>query len=90
MAILLRTGDQAPVSGGTPGRPEALIGDANLDGVFDSSDLVLIFQNGHYEKHQAGIATWAEGDWNGDQRFTTSDLVLAFQYSPYITDKWPN
>jgi uncharacterized secreted protein with C-terminal beta-propeller domain len=53
-------------------------GDANLDGVFDSSDLVQMFQRGLYEVADAKSATWADGDWNGDRRVTTADLVLAF------------
>jgi hypothetical protein len=54
-------------------------GDANFDGLFDSSDLVLVFQSGKYENQQPDSATWAEGDWNGDGQFDTSDLVLGFQ-----------
>jgi hypothetical protein len=54
-------------------------GDANLDGEFNSSDLVAVFQTGLYENAAAGQASWATGDWNGDARFTSGDLVLAFQ-----------
>ena len=54
-------------------------GDANLDGVFDSSDLVQIFQVGEFQDTIAGNSTWSEGDWTGDGDFTTADLVLAFQ-----------
>jgi hypothetical protein len=54
-------------------------GDANLDGVFDSRDLVLIFQKAEFEDPIAGNSTWSEGDWNGDREFSTSDLVLGFQ-----------
>jgi uncharacterized delta-60 repeat protein len=57
------------------------IGDANVDGVFDSSDLVLVFQAGKFE--QAVDAVWSEGDWNGDGRFDTADLVAAFQDGGY-------
>lgn len=55
------------------------IGDANLDGQFDSSDLVEVFQTGGYEDDIAENSTWATGDWNGDAEFDTGDLVAAFQ-----------
>ena len=58
-------------------------GDANLDGRFDSSDLVLIFQAGEYEDATFDNSTWAEGDWDGDGDFTSSDIVLAFQAGEY-------
>ena len=57
-------------------------GDANLDGRFDSSDVVQAFQGGKYETDQP--ATWQQGDWDGDQRFTTADIVLAFTYGKYV------
>ena len=53
-------------------------GDANLDGYFDSSDFVRVFQAGKYEDETSQDVTWAEGDWDGDGRFTSSDLVAAF------------
>ncbi|MCA9170552.1 MAG: CotH kinase family protein, partial [Planctomycetales bacterium] len=52
-------------------------GDANLDGVFDSQDLVALMQAGTYE--QDVDAVWSTGDWDCDGRFTTRDLVLAYQ-----------
>ncbi|MEZ6119790.1 MAG: hypothetical protein R3C28_24930 [Pirellulaceae bacterium] len=58
-------------------------GDANLDGLFDSSDLVRIFQEGQYEDGITGNSTWRSGDWNGDGEFDTSDLVTAFQLGWY-------
>jgi hypothetical protein len=60
-----------------------LIGDANGDGVFDSSDLVEVFQAGKYEKTDGAFANWQEGDWSGDGRFDSSDLLLAFQSNAY-------
>ena len=60
-----------------------LTGDSNLDGVFDQSDLVAVFQAGKYESGQA--ASWSEGDWNGDQRFDSADLVLAMNSGGYGT-----
>jgi hypothetical protein len=56
-------------------------GDANLDGEFDSSDLVSVFIAGEYEDHTALNSGWAEGDWDGNADFQSGDLVLAFQYS---------
>jgi hypothetical protein len=58
-------------------------GDANLDGVFNSSDLVAVFGAGQYEDGRDGNSTWVTGDWNGDGDFTSSDLVLAFQEGGY-------
>jgi hypothetical protein len=52
-------------------------GDANIDGQFDSADLVLAFQHGKYETNAA--AHWDQGDWNLDRRFNSTDLVSAFQ-----------
>jgi hypothetical protein len=55
-------------------------GDSNLDGVFDSSDLVLVFGAGHYnDPNVTGFLSYCEGDWNGDGIFDSADLVLAFQ-----------
>jgi hypothetical protein len=56
-------------------------GDANLDGQFNSSDLVQTFQAGKYEVDTD--ADWSQGDWNGDRRFGSSDLVVAFQDGGY-------
>ena len=61
------------------------IGDANLDGQFDSGDLVEVFQAGQYEDGIPGNSTWATGDWNGDAEFGTGDLVAAFQDSGFET-----
>jgi hypothetical protein len=58
-------------------------GDANLDGRFNSSDLVAVFQAGQYEDTIAGNSGWSTGDWNGDGEFNTSDLVAAFQAGKY-------
>jgi hypothetical protein len=54
-------------------------GDADLNGIFDSTDLVQVLQSGHFEDSIVGNSTWATGDWNGDGDFTTSDLLEAFQ-----------
>jgi hypothetical protein len=52
------------------------MGDANLDGEFNSSDFVTVFVAGKYETGAAAL--WAEGDWNGDGVFNSSDFVIAF------------
>ena len=62
---------------------QAMAGDSNGDGAFNSSDLVLVFRYGQYEDDIAGNSTWASGDWNGDMEFNTSDLILAFQEGDY-------
>src|SRR5690606_4809890 len=58
-------------------------GDANLDGVFNSSDFVHIFAAGKYENRLAAGASWSEGDWDCSGRFDSHDLVVAFQYGGY-------
>jgi hypothetical protein len=58
-------------------------GDANLDGVFNSRDLVQIFQAGEYDDSLVGNSTWSDGDWNCDREFNSADLVLAFQVGGY-------
>ena len=63
-------------------------GDANRDGLFNSSDLVQVFSAGKFESNQA--ATWAEGDWNGDGSFNSSDLVEAFKGGAYTFAAVPN
>ncbi len=55
------------------------IGDANLDGQFNTADFVSVFQAGQFEDATAGNSTWATGDWNGDGDFGSGDFVLAFQ-----------
>ena len=65
--------------GGSPGRADRMPGDANLDGIVNSADLVAVFQAGEYEDDDVGNSTFEEGDWDGDSDFTTRDLVLLFQ-----------
>jgi hypothetical protein len=59
-------------------------GDANLDGVFNSGDLVTVLGELQYEDAIPGNSTWETGDWNGDGDFTTADLVLAFADGGYV------
>jgi hypothetical protein len=58
-------------------------GDANLDGIFNSADLVAVFISGEYEDGISGNSTWSEGDWDCDGEFGTGDLVRAFQSGRY-------
>jgi hypothetical protein len=57
-------------------------GDANLDGEFNSSDLVTLFVAGTYED-PSKPAVWTTGDFNGDGLFTSSDLVTALSDGGY-------
>ena len=58
-------------------------GDSNLDGQFDSSDLVQVFQRSEFEDNVVRNSTWASGDWNGDREFSSSDLVFVFEKGSY-------
>ncbi len=58
-------------------------GDANLDGEFNSTDLVQVLVSGEYEDQRPLNSTWSTGDWNGDLEFTTGDLVLALSAGGY-------
>ena len=57
-------------------------GDANVDGEFNSSDLVQVFEAGRYEMRLG--AGWDEGDFNGDLLFDSGDLVFAFADGGYV------
>lgn len=70
-------------------RAETWFGDANLDGFFDSGDLVQVFQNGEYDDGLTGNSTWGTGDWNQDAEFDNQDLVLAFQDGGYLQGPRP-
>jgi hypothetical protein len=64
--------------------PARKVGDSNGDGIFNSSDLIVVFQAGEYEDGVPQNSTFEEGDWNGDHEFDSSDLVLAFQAGTYV------
>ena len=61
-------------------------GDANLDGAFNSNDLIQVFQGGEYEDDQPLNSGWATGDWDGDGEFISADLIVAFQAGRYELD----
>ena len=56
-------------------------GDANCDGIFDSSDLVMLMQSGKFETLEA--ASWSEGDFNVDGVLDSTDLVFATEQMSY-------
>ena len=57
------------------------MGDANLDGEFNSSDLVTVLSAGTYEADVDAV--WSTGDFNGDGRANSSDLVAALADGGY-------
>ena len=57
------------------------LGDANLNGEFNSGDMVRVFTVGKYETGQE--AGWTQGDWNGDGIFDSSDMFAAFADGGY-------
>ncbi len=63
------------------------VGDADLDGLFDSQDFVTVFVAGKYETGEQ--ATWGEGDWNADLFFDTGDFVAAFVDGGYEAGAFP-
>lgn len=73
--------DWADVTAWVHRAAKTTFGDANLDGRFESGDLVQVFQAGTYESLIP--ARWETGDWNGDERFTSDDLVIAMQDGGY-------
>lgn len=62
-------------------------GDANMDGVFNSNDLISVFVIGAYEGDSlVGLdapTRWASGDWNNDKRFDSGDMIAAFGFGNY-------
>jgi hypothetical protein len=57
------------------------VGDANLDGEFNTSDLVTVLASGTYEADVDSV--WSTGDFNGDRRSNSSDLVAALAGGGY-------
>ncbi len=58
-------------------------GDANLDRIFNSADLIAVFAQGLYEDGITKNAKWGDGDWNCDGEFDSADLIVAFQAGGY-------
>lgn len=61
-----------------------VLGDVNLDGVFNSADLVDVFVSGEFEDNLFRNSSWQEGDWNCDGDFDSSDFVSVFQLGTYV------
>jgi hypothetical protein len=57
------------------------VGDADLNGEFNSSDLVTVLASGTYETDLDSV--WSTGDFNGDGRTTSGDLVAALADGGY-------
>ena len=55
------------------------LGDTNLDGEFNSQDLIAVFQAGEYEDDLIGNSSWGSGDFNADREFDTTDMLGVFQ-----------
>ena len=63
------------------------VGDADLNGFFDSADFVAVFVAGKYETGAA--AGWAEGDWDANLLFDSGDFVAAFVDGGYEQGRFP-
>jgi len=74
---------------GNVDRMNLYVGDTNLDGEFNSSDLVNLFTAAEYEDNVPMNSTWATGDFNGDGEFDSGDLVAAFADGGYEKGKRP-
>ncbi len=59
------------------------VGDADLDGSFDSLDFVAVFQLGEFNDAIPGNSTWSEGDWNCDGDFNSDDILFVMQWGSY-------
>jgi hypothetical protein len=60
---------------------QSYVGDANLDGQFNSTDLVDVLAAGTYEMDIE--SAWSSGDFNGDARTNSADLVAALADGGY-------
>ncbi len=66
---------------------QVYVGDADLNGLFESVDFVAVFVAGKYETQEA--ATWAEGDWDANLVFDSGDFVAAFVDGGYEQGPYP-
>jgi hypothetical protein len=57
------------------------VGDADLNGEFNSTDLVAVLASGTYEADVDSV--WSTGDFNGDGRTNSGDLVAALADGGY-------
>ncbi len=63
------------------------VGDANLDGEFNSGDLVIVLASGAYEVDVDSV--WTRGDFDGNGRTNTGDLVAALSDGGYEAGQRP-
>ena len=68
---------------------QSVTGDVNLDGRFNSDDLIRVLQASKFEDDVANNAKWSEGDWNCDGDFTTRDFVFVFQAGTFVSEASP-
>lgn len=61
--------------------------DANADGRFNSSDLIIALAAGRFETRQP--ATFSEGDWNTDGVFDSLDLIAALASGHFTAEARP-
>jgi hypothetical protein len=59
-------------------------GDANLDFIFNSEDLLQVFARGFYDRPTGERPGWGDGDWNCDGRFDSADLVAAMITGDFV------
>lgn len=59
------------------------LGDSNLDGRFNSRDIITAFRAGEYEDGIFRNSTFIEGDWNADQEFDSADFIAVFKALTY-------
>ena len=64
--------------------PIPVAGDSNGDGIFNSADLIQVFQRAQYEDEIPNNSAFEDGDWNGDGEFNSSDFVFVFQKGNYV------
>ena len=62
-------------------------GGADLNGLFDTNDMVTVLVAGKYKTGWA--ATWAGGNWNGNSVFDSSDIVNVFIDGGYKIGPYP-
>ena len=65
------------------------IGDVNFDGVFDSNDLIRLFQFNEFEDGIAGNSVYSDGDWDLNGEFDSQDLLFALDRMGYQTGTPP-
>jgi hypothetical protein len=76
--------DELQVDGPIGGGTSYAAGDANTDGRFNQSDIVLVLQAAKYLTGEA--ANWREGDWTLDGVFDQSDIIAALQTANYLRE----